>query len=622
MATGTSWTKSLFTGLWSFLNFLRNAFFNIIFLIIAIVLISAFMSGEEKVLVPSETALVLDLVGDVVIQKEAVDPFQEFIQEAFEQREDKPEVLLSDVIFAINNAKEDKRIKTLVLDLQNLGHAGLNKLEQISAAIDDFKQSGKPVYAIGDYYSQNQYYLAAHADHLYLNPMGSLLFEGYGRYGMYFKTALEKLKATTHVFRVGTYKSYVEPYIRDDMSDAAKQANQAWLDAMWRQYKTRVAEARGVPVNNFDEELDLFLTKFEQANGNFANYALQNNWVDALKTRQDVLTELTGLVGKSDDNNNKRGYTNIGFKDYLDVITSPFPHNGNGNNVAIVVAKGEILNGFQKPGTIGGDSTAQLLRKARMDDTVKAVVLYVDSPGGSAFASEVIRQEIENLKAAGKPVVAQMSSVAASGGYWISASADQIWAAPSTITGSIGIFGMFMTFENTLDYLGVHTDGVGTTEFAGLSATRALDPRVGAIFQRSIENGYEQFISMVAEERDMSKEQVDSIAQGRVWIGEKAQEIGLVDHLGYLSDSVAAAAELAGLEKYDTKDILPDISAKEKFWRELFGKAANVMGGAHIAQSENPQFMTMIKQLLGEFDSMTKLNDPQGIYAFCIACEL
>lgn len=619
MATGTSWTKSFFTGIWSLLNFLRRAFFNIIFLIIVIALISVFMSGEEKVLVPAESALVLDLRGDIVIQKRAVDPFQEFVQEAFEQREDKPEVLLSDVIFTINNAKEDKRIKALVLDLQGMGGAGLNKLEQISVAIDDFKQSGKPVYAIGDHYTQNQYYLAAHADHLYLNPMGSLLFEGYGRYGLYFKSALDKLKATTHIFRVGTYKSYVEPYIRDDMSDAAKEANQAWLNSMWDQYKTSVAMARGVAVNNFDEKLDAFSEKFEQANGNFAQYALQNNWVDALKTRQDIISELTDIVGSSDS---KRGYSNITFKDYLDVITSPFPHNGNGNNVAIVVAKGEILDGMQKPGTIGGDSTAQLLRKARLDNSVKAVVLYVDSPGGSAFASEIIRQEIENLKAAGKPVVAQMSSVAASGGYWISASADQIWAAPSTITGSIGIFGMFMTFENTLDYLGVHTDGVATTEFAGLSTTRALDPRVGAIFQRSIENGYDQFISMVAKERNMSKEQVDSIAQGRVWIGKKAQEIGLVDHLGYLSDSIAAAAELAGLEKYDTKDILPDISPKEKFWRELFGKASTIMGGAHIASDDNPQFMTMIKQLFGEFDSMTKLNDPKGIYAFCIACEL
>ncbi|MBC3764321.1 signal peptide peptidase SppA [Neptunicella marina] len=617
MASGNSWTKALFVGIWNVLNFIRSAFFNIIFIVIVIFIISAAFSGDDKITVPVKSALVLNIKGNVVIQKEAVDPLQTFVEDATGHKDTPNEELLDDIIFAINNAKEDQRIKTLVLDLENMRGAGLDKLEQIAAAIDDFKQSGKPVFAIADNYSQGQYYLAAHADHLYLNPMGTVLFEGFGRYGMYFKSALEKLKANAHIFRVGTFKSAVEPFIRDDMSDAAKEANNAWLSAMWQQYKESVANARNVDISNFDEKADVLLAKLEEANGDFAQYALNNQWVDALKTRQQVVNDISDIVGKSDS---KRGYTNIDLDDYLDVIRSPFPSKSKTDNVAIVVAKGEILDGSKQPGTIGGDSTARLLRKARLDDSVKAVVLYVDSPGGSAFASEVIRQEIESLKAAGKPVVAQMSSVAASGGYWISASADEIWAAPSTITGSIGIFGMFLTFENSLEHIGIHTDGIATTELAGISQYRALDPKVGAIFQRSIENGYDKFISMVAENRHMTKEQVDQIAQGRVWIGEAAKDLGLVDHLGYINDAIASAAKLAGLEKYDTKTIEKELSPQQKFMQKLFGKASAIVKSD--ISSEPNALVKLLNSVLGDIKPVTELNDPNGIYARCLACEI
>jgi len=262
-----------------------------------------------------------------------------------------------------------------------------------------------------------------------------------------------------------------------------------------------------------------------------------------------------------------------------------------------------------------------MLRKARLNDSVKAVVLYVDSPGGSAFASEIIRQEIENLKAANKPVVALMSTYAASGGYWISASADEIWAAPSTITGSIGIFGMFMTIENTLDYLGIHTDGVGTTDFAGMSPTRQLDPRMGQLIQMSIENGYNQFIGLVASQRGMTEDTVDSIAQGRVWIGSKAKELGLVDNLGYLDDAVNAAARLANLDTFDTQYVERYMTPADKFWKELFGQAAVMFGKASFAQSDS-RLMGLVKQLVKEFDSVAKFNDPKGVYAHCLTCEI
>jgi len=619
MTEKKSWTKSLFSGIWNLINFTRNLFFNLVFILILVGLVAVIWSDEGKISVPKDSALVLNLNGDLVVQKRAVDPFNQFMQEAFEQNDENPEVLLKDVLLVIDNAKQDKRISALVLDLHGLRRAGLNKLQQVGEALDSFKESGKPVYAIGDYFTQSQYYLASRADHLYLNPMGFMMMDGYGRYRMYFKSALEKLKATTHVFRVGTYKSAIEPFIRDDMSDAAKEANQQWLTALWQQYKNDVATARDVPVSNFDEQLDTFLQKFEQADGDFAQYALDNKWVDGLKTREQVLNELTTLVGKDDS---KRGYKHISFNNYLHVINPPLPPLDNGaDKVGVVVAKGTILNGNRKAGEIGGDSTARLLRQARLDDSIKAVVLQVDSPGGSAFASEIIRQEVENLKAAGKPVVASMSTYAASGGYWISTSADEIWAAPSTITGSIGIFGMFMTYENTLDYLGVHTDGVGTTEFTGMSAARKLDPKIGNLIQRSIEHGYDQFIDLVGQSRNMSKEEVDNIAQGRVWIGETAKELGLVDNLGYLNDAVSSAAQLAKLEKYDTKYVQPQLSPKELFWKEFFGTASTFFAKAHLAESDG-KLVGIIKQLLSEFEAIAKLDDPRGVYAFCLTCEI
>ncbi|MFT6284463.1 MAG: protease-4 [Arenicella sp.] len=619
MSSGKSWTKSLFVGLWTALNFSRKLFLNIIFIVIFLAFISVFLNNENQVTVPANSALVLKLSGNVVIEKKAVDPFTKFMEEAFEQQDDNPEILLQDILLTIENAKQDRRIKAMVLDLHGLGNAGLDKLEQIAVALEGFKESEKPIYAIGDYYTQNQYFLASRADHLYLNPMGFMMFEGYGRFGMYFKSAIEKLKAETHVFKVGTYKSAVEPFIRDDMSDAAKEANKAWLTAMWTQYKTSVAKARGLDVNHFDEELDVFLEKFEQSEGDFAKYALDFGWVDALKTREQALQEIVAIVGKDKSG---MGFNAINYKNYLSVINPVMPNMSNNiDKVAIVVAKGTILNGTKKPGQIGGDSTAELLRKARYDETIKSVVLYVDSPGGSAFASEIIRQEVENLQAVGKPVVAVMSTYAASGGYWISAGADRIIAAPSTITGSIGIFGMFLTFENTLDYLGVHTDGVGTTEFAGMGITKTLNPKLAAIMQRGIEHGYDQFISLVADKRDMSKDQVDEIAQGRVWIGKTALELGLVDELGYLENGVKAAAELANLDTYDTQYIHKTLSKSELFWKELFQNVSVSFEGAFEVEKSST-VLSLVKELTADIEAVAKLNDPKGVYAYCLACEL
>lgn len=620
MANNGSWTKSLFVGIWSVLNFSRKLVFNAIFIFLIIGFFIA-ISGDDaaQIKIEKDSALVLNLHGNLVIEKTAVDPFEEFVNEAFDQQEENPEVLVSDVVMVLDNAKRDNRITALVLDLQALYGGGLDKLRIIAEAVEDFKGSGKPVYAIGDFYTQDQYYIAAHADNVYLHPMGGMLLEGYGRYRTYFKDALEKLKLTTHIFRVGTFKSAVEPYLRNNMSEAAREANSAWLDVYWQQYKTDIADARDMEISNFDEKLDVLVNKMADVEGDFARYALEYGWVDQLKNREQVRVEMQELVGKDSSN---LGFKSVSYKNYLDVISMPSGlSQSDGDQVGIVVAKGVILNGAQKAGTIGGDSTARLLRQARLNDDIKAVVLHVDSPGGSAFASEVIRNEIELLKQAGKPVVAKMGTYAASGGYWISASADKIVASPSTITGSIGVFGMFMTYENTLDYLGITVDGVGTTEVAGMSAARSLDPRIGQIIQGSIEHSYQQFIELVSSERNLTEVRVDEIAQGRVWIGETALELGLVDQLGSLKDAVAAAAELANLENYSSRVVTRELSPKEQFWKDFFSQAATLVEGSGISY-EQSYALGLFKDVIEDFDSVARLNDPRGVYAMCVACEI
>ena len=625
--------KRIILGIWSLFTLTRSVVLNLIFIVFFLGFISMLGSDVEQVTVPNNSALVLNLVGDLVEQQREVNPMDALLLEALDEKEDKPEVLLADVLDAIAKAKIDDRVQILVLQLQGLRSTGLSKLQNIGEALIDFKTSGKKIVALGDNFSQDQYYLASHAHDIWLNPQGFMLLDGYGRYQMYFKSALEKLSINQHIFRVGTFKSAVEPFIRDDMSNKAKEANALWLNDLWQQYKVDVAKQRGFSINNFDDNMTDLLSKFTKANSSFAQYALTNNWVDQLKTRAQMRNDLIKMVGI-----NKKGdsYNHIGFTDYLAATTSIISIEGESTNkVAVIVAKGTILNGTQKPGTIGGDSTAKLLRKARKNNQVKAVVLRVDSPGGSAFASEIIRQEVELLKAAGKPVVASMGTYAASGGYWISAPADKIIAAPSTITGSIGIFGMMMTFEDSLSKLGIYTDGVGTTDIAGFGPTQPLTKGMSQLFQLSINKGYQDFISIVAENRNMTLTEVDAIAQGRVWSGKKAKELGLVDELGNLTDAIVAAAELAKLDKYDTLLIEKEASSRNKFIQKLMGQAQSLAvtylgfedntltSELTSLGSVNTKPMTQfINQLQAEFTKMNQFNDPQGMYTLCLACSI
>ena len=611
--TNKHWLRDLIKACWNVINFTRKFFLNVLFIVIVFIVIGIIAAGSNPVEpIAKNSVLKLNLKGQIVEQKTFIDPYEEVMSGALGSEEQAPEILLTDILFALEQAQKDPNIYAIVLNLQSLHNTGLSKLIEVGNAISDFKNhSGKPVIVYGDYFSQSQYYLASHADSVILHPMGAIGIDGFGRYGMYYKSALEKLKVNAHIFRVGTYKSAVEPYIRDDMSAAAKEANKLWLSELWQEYKNGVVSQREELADNFDEKAVDFLAKLKNVNGDFAQFALQNHWVDQLMTAQEFDNYLENDVLKTDP-------TFVSLDHYLQANSPISPLVSNKDKVGVIVAKGVIYNGERNSGNVGGKSTAQLLRKARLDDSIKAIVLRVDSPGGSAFASEEIRNEIEAIKASGKPVVASMSSLAASGGYWISASADEIWASPATITGSIGIFGMFMTFEDTLAQLGIHTDGVGTTDMAGLSVTRKLQPEMKDVIQLAIENGYDQFLTLVATEREMSFEDVDKIAQGRVWSGKTALDLGLIDKLGSYADAIDSAATLAGISQYDVKVVQKTLSPMEQFMSDMFS-AYLPQPATHNLSKQG--LFSILNKIAKDIDAWSQFNDPLGMYVYCLECK-
>lgn len=607
---GLGW---LFRSLWRLLNFTRLMLVNLLFLIVVLV-IAFSLNQSETPSTPIEGALTLNLAGVLVEQRTQTDPTVQLLRQ-MEKSDDQPsEIVLSDLLWAIKSAGDDDRIKALVIKPQGLQGASLSKLQEVASAIDAFKESGKPVIAMADYYSQGAYLLAAHADHVLLNQSGAVLIEGFGVYQTYFKSALEKLNVTPHVFKVGTYKSFVEPYTRDEMSPESKEANQRWLDQLWQSYVTDVAEQREIEPDAVAPDKDHFLELLRKAGGNAASYALDNGLVDQLATRDEMTQAVIKEVGESEDH----GWKGVGLKEYLAAIPEQYPQSGK-DEVGLITASGAIMDGIQPAGTIGGDSLSELLAEARRDDLVKAVVLRVDSPGGSAFAAEQIRAELLALKQAGKPVVISMGSYAASGGYWISADADKIFASPTTLTGSIGVFGMFATIDKALSQYGVHTDGVGTTDFVGVGLTRALPEHVGQAIQLSVEDTYQRFVGLVGKGRGLSPEEAEKAAEGRVWTGQDAKELGLVDEFGNLDDALKAAAELANLKSWQVTTIAPEESARDKFLRELFDSSAQALA-PHLQSWLPAGLGQALMEMNRSLDPLTRFNDPQGTYAFCPVC--
>lgn len=607
---GLGW---LFRSLWRLLNFTRLMLVNLLFLLVVLVIVFS-VSQSETPSTPIEGALTLNLSGVLVEQRTQTDPTVQLLRQMDKGDEQPSEIVLSDLLWAIKSAGNDDRIKALVIKPQGLQGASLSKLQEVTAAIDAFKESGKPVIAMADYYSQGAYLLAAHADHVLLNQSGAVLIEGLGVYQTYFKSALEKLNITPHVFKVGTYKSFVEPYTRDEMSPESKEANQRWLDQLWQSYVADVAEQREIEPDAVAPNKDHFLELLRKAGGNAASYALDNGLVDQLATRDEMTQAVIKEVGEADDH----GWKGVGLKEYLAAIPEQYPQSGK-DGVGLITASGAIMDGVQPAGTIGGDSLADLLAEARRDDQVKAVVLRVDSPGGSAFAAEQIRAELLALKQAGKPVVISMGSYAASGGYWISADADKIFASPTTLTGSIGVFGMFATIDKALSQYGVHTDGVGTTDFVGVGLTRALPDHVGEAIQLSVEDTYQRFVGLVGKGRGLSPEEAEKAAEGRVWTGQDAKALGLVDEFGNLDDALKAAADLANLKSWQVTPIAPEESARDKFLRELFDSSAQALA-PHLQSWLPTGLGKALLEMNRTLDPLTRFNDPQGTYAFCPVC--
>ncbi|TYT25991.1 signal peptide peptidase SppA [Luteimonas viscosa] len=536
-------------GVWDGMNFVRRLVFNLLFFFL-LLLVLVVLAGGRGGVAPLEARTTLVIAPEaLLVEQYTSDPVSRSFQASFGQGP--AEVQLRDVLQVLESAKDDANVERVLLRVDRMGFSGFAAIREIGAAIQALRESGKQVVAFGERFTQGQYLLAAQADEVYLDPQGEILLLGLSGYRQFYREGLEdKLGIDMHLFKVGEYKSAAEPFIRDDASPEAKQADLFWRNDVWQRYLADIARLRKTTPQALAAGIDALPEGVAAVEGDAARYAMTQKLVDGLKTQEEVEVLLAERGAADEDA--EGGFRQVGFFDYLRHADGPSRAADPRPQVAVVVAEGNILEGRQPPGTIGGESTAALLREARDDDDVKAVVLRVNSGGGSAFASEVIRREVLGLKKADKPVVVSFGDVAASGGYWISMDADRIYADPSTITGSIGIFGLIPTFPRALEKIGVHTDGVATTRMAdAFDLSRPLSPEAGQLIQSLIDKGYRDFITRVAQGRGRTPEQIDEVARGRVWTGDQAKARGLVDEFGGLRAAIADAAERARLGKAD-----------------------------------------------------------------------
>jgi len=610
MSSGSA-LRGFFGLIWRILDGIRKTLHLLLMLVIFGFILAALHTSIP--IVPRTAALVIAPQGELVEQLSG-----DSVRRAFGEASGgpAPETLLKDVIEAIGAAKSDSRIKLIVLDLDQFDASGLSKLQEFGAALRDFRASGKRVIAMGDSFSQTQYYVAAQAGEVYLDPMGEVEVHGFSYYRMYYKDAIDKLEVDSNVFRAGTFKSYTDQFSRSDMAPSEREETSVWLESLWNAYTQDVTRARSLPVGALKDYISAQPASLQAVNGDLAKMALQRGLVTSLKSRRQVADDLKGLVGEDDNNHSFNG---IGMSEYLASVRSKHVLKSKSDaRVGIVVASGEIFDGHRMPGSIGGESTSELLRQARYDNAIKAVVLRVDSPGGSEFASEKILREVQALRKAGKPVVVSMSSYAASGGYYIAAAANQIYASPTTITGSIGVFSYIPTFQRSLEKLGVKVDGLGTTPVAGdMRLDRALGPVTKQVLQASVDHAYQQFLKRVADGRKRTVEEIDKIAQGRVWAGADAQRIGLVDHLGGLKDASDAAAKLAELgSDYDVDYIETELSLREQLLMQIRSQAARVAQFTGLIP-ERTDFERFLDPLLEQAHVITQLKDPRGLYSYC-----
>ena len=588
--------------------------FSLIFVVFfGFVVTGMFADGIQSI--PEKGALYLAPSGVLVDQKSYVDPVGQFMGQA---NSGDAETLVRDIIEALDRARYDSRITHLLLDTDYMSGGGISKLEEIGAAFSRFKESGKPMIALGDNFNQQQYFLAAHADEIIVNPFGGVTITGFGAYNSYFKDALDKLKINMHIFRVGKYKSAIEPFIGNSMSAEAKEETQELIDSLWQFYTSKLEKLRHLPNGTIDDFASNLHLKITAAEGDSAALAKQEGLVDRVATRSQIVAYLNQVLPSTDGK-----FDSTNMRAYLNNSRLASGSTANKSKIALVVAKGTILDGDQPEGSIGGDTLAGIFADLRDDDDVKAAVLRIDSGGGSAFASDVIRDAISATQNQGIPVVVSMGSYAASGGYWIAAEADQVLAMSTTLTGSIGVFGVIPTAEDSLAALGIYSDGVGTTDISGMmQLDRPMTPQAEMIFQAGVDNIYTRFITLIADARKSTPSAVHEIAQGRVWTGEKALELGLVDQLGDLNEAIIVAAKLAKISDYQVDYRRKPMTLYEQFFIQLNSNVRAFMAGFGVQGLLPTVLHRQAELILKPLHVLDTLNDPKGLYLYCDNCPL
>ncbi|MRT13608.1 signal peptide peptidase SppA [Enterobacteriaceae bacterium RIT711] len=612
MRTIGRFVAGFFKWTWRLLNFIREFILNLFLVLLVLVGVGIWMQINSAPAEPARGALLLDITGVVVDKPSVSNKLGVIGRQLLGASSDRlQENSLFDVVDTIRQAKDDRNITGIVLDLKEFAGGDQPSMQYIGKALREFRDSGKPVYAVGDSYNQGQYYLASFANKIWLSPQGVVDLHGFATNSLYYKTLLDKLKVSTHIFRVGTYKSAVEPFIRDDMSPAAREADSRWIGELWQNYLTTIAANRQITAQQVFPGAQGLLDNLQKLGGDTAKYALDNKLVDELASSATIDKAMVKQFGWNKEN---KDFSYTSMYDY--VVKKPAD---TGDAIAVIIANGAIMDGEETPGQVGGDTTAMQIREARLDPKVKSIVLRVNSPGGSVSASEVIRDELEAARAAGKPIVVSMGGMAASGGYWISTPANYIVASPNTLTGSIGIFGVINTVENSLDSIGVHTDGVATSPLADVAVTKSLPPEVQQMMQLTIENGYKRFVNLVADSRKKTPEQIDAIAQGHVWTGQDAKANGLVDSLGDFDDAVAKAAELAKLKSWHLVFWQDEPSVLDMVFNSVSGSVRAMLPQALQAYLPAPLADAALAVKV-QNDKFGTMNDPQNRYAFCLTC--
>jgi protease IV len=602
---------SAIKSIWKVINLIREIFLNLIFLIIIILIFSVIALVQEtqkQEIIPQYGTLVLDIEGVIVDNTLYGDEIYALQSKIYGKKVNTSrENSLFELTQKIAQATADPKITSMVIKLDHFVGADMSSLQYIGKYLTKFSKANKPIYAYGSNFNQSQYYLASYADKIYLTPLGSVNVYGLAANNLYYKTLLDNLKINTHVFRVGTYKSAIEPFIRDDMSEEAKSNTTRWLTLMWNNYLQDISTQRKKADTQLVPAPETMLTNLKAVNGNMAQYAMSNGLVDEIASNYQFESELNQQH-------------QISIYDYQLKSKDTNLDSDNGSNkplIAVVFVNGTITDGENSSNIAGSQDIVEQLRKIRKNlnkHNTQAIVLRVNSPGGSVDASEAIRSELEALRDYQIPVVISMGGMAASGGYWISTASDYIVASPNTITGSIGIFGIIPTFEKSLSHIGVYSDGVTTSSLASNNFTQDLPTEMNQLIQLNIDNGYQTFISLVAKARNMTTEQVDKIGQGQVWIGSEASKIGLVDKLGDFDDAIETAATLANLTDYEIDWQKPKGNWFNAFYSDMIAMLPK--STAEIFFEQLPE----AKQLQQHVSLWNKFNDPQNRYIYCLNC--